>query len=118
MKRCATCNVETDDFRFYVDKENFNPPRTLDVCPSCKDKLLEDEAMQKRQAEADGLPADAVAAAITDLIEEDQFGEVWVGHEYNIRTESFLSAGVLTRDAGFVLKIGNHQYQITVVQSR
>ena len=73
---------------------------------------------EEEQREEEPPPEEAVAAAMSDLIEENRFEEIWAGHDLDVRTESFRSAGVLTNNAGFILRLGRIEYQVTVVRSR
>jgi hypothetical protein len=115
MITCENCGGQFDEIKFYVDDENYSPPRTLNVCADCKKYMTQTETERKEKY---GMPADAIAATLMDLIDGEYFQELWVGDMPHIRTESYRNAGIPTNDAGFVLTTGDHQYQITVVKSR
>jgi hypothetical protein len=63
------------------------------------------------------LNADAIANFLIDLIELDD--QPWSDDGDKPRVRSFADAGVLTRNAGLVLRAPDGQeFQITVVRSR
>jgi hypothetical protein len=63
------------------------------------------------------LNAEAVANFLIDLIELDD--QPWSDDGDKPRVRSFADAGVLTRDAGLVLRAPDGQeFQITVIRSR
>jgi hypothetical protein len=103
---CESCEQE---------KPNVEPYR-VDSKPD--GMMLCDECYEGHMEKNDGMPADAIAATLMDLIDGEYFQELWVGDMPRIRTESYRNAGILTNNAGFVLTTGDHQYQITVVKSR
>jgi len=63
---------------------------------------------------------DAVGNAnrLADVLAE--VAEIHLGQHLDskVRVESFEEVGMLTRDAGFVVRVGTAEYQVTVVRSR
>lgn len=105
-------------FLYADDSEVGGPYDTEEEAKAVAERIESEQPTREEEPAEEPMTADAVAAAITDLIETDRFEEVWAGHDQKIEMESFRSAGVLTNDAGFVLKIGSSEYQVTVVRSR
>lgn len=56
--------------------------------------------------------ADLIGELVYDAGQEHRFPEI----EAEVR--SYEEAGVLTRDAGLVIRLGDREFQITVIQSR
>jgi len=54
----------------------------------------------------------ALIEGLEFMIDEGELGS----QKYEI--QSFENAGILTNDAGLVLKIGNQEFQITVIRSK
>lgn len=61
-----------------------------------------------------------VARSVQEAVEQDcggREGGEWFS-ENNVRVRSFEECGVMTSNAGFVVRVGDREFQVTVVRSR
>ncbi len=84
--------------------------KSNNVTASAIEQIL--ESYFQNQASADMKDYD-------DCYEQNQDSdEISKSEEWEIDTNSFHDAGVLTRDAGLVVKINGQEFQITIVKSK